>query len=78
MFGLFEDRPHRFQSHIKAFTGEAIGVAASLMGHPRLLVHDEPIDGLDADGMRIMRETLVRINREEDVTILILRKRDLA
>lgn len=50
---------------------QRIGVAQSLMGHPRMLVLDEPINGLDADGMRIVRETLLRINREEGVTILI-------
>ncbi len=50
---------------------QRIGVAQALMGHPRLLILDEPINGLDADGMRIVRETLLRVNREEGVTILI-------
>ena len=50
---------------------QRIGVAQSLMGHPRLLILDEPINGLDADGMRIVRETLLRVNREEGTTVLI-------
>jgi len=50
---------------------QRIGVAQSLLGRPRLMVLDEPINGLDADGMRIVRETLIDINREEGVTILI-------
>jgi ABC-2 type transport system ATP-binding protein len=50
---------------------QRIGVAQSLLGHPRMLILDEPINGLDADGMRIVRETLLDLNREEGVTILI-------
>ena len=50
---------------------QRLGVAQSLLGRPRMLVLDEPINGLDADGMRIVRETLVSLNREEGVTILI-------
>jgi ABC-2 type transport system ATP-binding protein len=50
---------------------QRLGVAQSLLGRPRLMVLDEPINGLDADGMRIVRETLTQINREEGVTILI-------
>lgn len=50
---------------------QRLGVAQSLLGRPRMLILDEPINGLDADGMRIVRETLIDLNREEGVTILI-------
>jgi len=50
---------------------QRLGVAQSLLGRPRLMVLDEPINGLDADGMRIVRETLIELNREEGVTILV-------
>jgi len=50
---------------------QRLGVAQSLLGYPRMLVLDEPINGLDADGMRIVRETLIDLNRSEGVTILI-------
>ena len=50
---------------------QRIGVAQSLLGNPQMLILDEPINGLDADGMRIVRETLLELNREHGITILI-------
>ena len=47
-----------------------IGIAMALLGNPRLLVLDEPINGLDADGMRIMREVLTDITKQ-GCTVLI-------
>ncbi|MBQ6992913.1 MAG: ATP-binding cassette domain-containing protein [Lachnospiraceae bacterium] len=50
---------------------QRIGIAMALLGNPKLLVLDEPINGLDADGMRIMREVLVDITREAQCTVVI-------
>ena len=50
---------------------QRIGIAMALMGNPRLLVLDEPINGLDADGMRIMREVLVDITQNQGCTVVI-------
>ena len=50
---------------------QRIGIAMALLGNPALLVLDEPINGLDADGMRIMREILVDITRNGQCTVLI-------
>lgn len=50
---------------------QRIGIAMALLGHPALLVLDEPINGLDADGMRIMREILVDITQNYKCTVLI-------
>lgn len=50
---------------------QRIGIAMSLLGDPALLILDEPINGLDADGMRIMREILVDITKNYSATVLI-------
>lgn len=50
---------------------QRIGIAMALLGKPALLVLDEPINGLDADGMRIMREVLVDISKKGDCTVVI-------
>ena len=50
---------------------QRIGIAMALLGDPVLLVLDEPINGLDADGMRIMREVLCDLAQNHGVTIVI-------
>ena len=50
---------------------QRIGIAMALLGNPTLLVLDEPINGLDADGMRIMREVLVDITSSYGCTVVI-------
>lgn len=50
---------------------QRIGIAMALLGEPTLLILDEPINGLDTDGMRIMREILVDITQKYNCTVLI-------
>lgn len=50
---------------------QRIGIAMALLGDPALLILDEPINGLDTDGMKIMREILVDITKNYGCTVLI-------
>ena len=50
---------------------QRIGIAFALLGDPKLLILDEPINGLDVDGMRIMREILTDITKNRDCTVVI-------
>ena len=50
---------------------QRIGIAMALLGDPALLILDEPINGLDTDGMRIMREILTDIAQKYGCTVLI-------
>lgn len=50
---------------------QRVGIAMALLGNPALLILDEPINGLDTDGMRLMREILVDITKNYGCTVLI-------
>lgn len=50
---------------------QRLGIAISLLGNPDFLILDEPINGLDPEGVYEMRKMLETLNRQNGTTILI-------
>ena len=50
---------------------QRLGIAVALAGEPDFLVLDEPVNGLDPQGIVEMRELILRLNREHGITVLI-------
>lgn len=66
-----EDVGKKKTKHFSLGMKQRLGIGLALVGNPDLLVLDEPINGLDPQGIVEIRDTILRLNEEGNMTILI-------
>ena len=62
------------KKQVKAYSlgmKQRLGIAIALLGDPELLVLDEPINGLDPAGIKEIRDLILQLNREKQITVLV-------
>ncbi len=67
--GLFERKDSRFQTYSLGMK-QRLAIGAALLGNPKVLVLDEPTNGLDPSGIAEIRELIRKLNKE-GITIII-------
>lgn len=67
LHNLGKKKAGRFSMGMK----QRLGLALALLGSPDILLLDEPLNGLDPEGVREIRNLIIDLNREHGVTVLV-------
>ena len=70
LVGLWERRKDKC-GKLSPGMKQRLGLAMAMLGEPRFLILDEPVNGLDPSGIREFRSLMHRLNEEKNVTILL-------
>jgi ABC-2 type transport system ATP-binding protein len=69
LFGLYDDS--KKSGNFSLGMRQRLGIAMALLGNPEFIILDEPMNGLDPAGIVEIRELIIRLNREKNITFLI-------
>jgi ABC-2 type transport system ATP-binding protein len=70
MVGLARRGKHRVKGYSHGMK-QRLGIGLAMLHRPKLLILDEPTNGLDPQGIREVRNLIRRISKEEEITIFL-------
>lgn len=66
------DRAGHYPRQLSGGQEQRVGIARAIVSHPKVVVADEPTGSLDTETSQQVQELLVRLNRELDITLLMV------